>query len=277
MTILKVLLEKGYIDLDINESSFDNCKVQCPFCGANYNLEDGIYNCTTCNKTFRKIGPKTYDSDKVTNSAADYLIQLLTYCAKADTKISSQERDYILNYIESFDKNKDQESWAFAQYDLARHNNYSKNVIILLKKSISQLIDKYYLELDILFDILNIFFIDNNNLNENQEEIIKDYLDIFKISPKICEEKIQEILSNKNTSQNKETSTNENEIDEWYKVLGLKKGCSENEFKKRYAYLAKNYHPDKFNSQNVPTEIKKEMEDKYKKINNAYDKLKNIF
>lgn len=274
MPILEKLLLKGYIDTNLNEINFDYCKVKCPFCNEEYNLEDGIYNCTNCKKTFRKIGFSTYDEKKVSNATADYLVQLLTYCAKADKLISCEERDFIVNYIESFDMNEDQESWVFAQYDYARFNDYNKNIIILLKKSIGQLIDNYHLELDILSDMISIFLMDNNTLNNLQKEIINDYLSIFEISTKIYEDEFNRLLKNKLISGTNNKNY-EHPLDEYYEILGLEKGCSIQDLKKRYAYLTKTYHPDKYNSQDVPYKIKNEMEDMYKKINNAYDKLKN--
>ncbi len=274
MPILEKLLLKGYIDTNLNEINFDYCKVKCPFCNEEYNLEDGIYNCTNCKKTFRKIGFSTYDEKKVSNATADYLVQLLTYCAKADKLISCEERDFIVNYIESFDMNEDQESWVFAQYDYARLNDYNKNIIILLKKSIGQLIDNYHLELDILSDMLSIFLMDNNTLNNLQKEIINDYLSIFEISTKIYENEFNRLLKNK-LIPGTNNKNYEHPLDEYYEILGLEKGCSIQDIKKQYAYLTKTYHPDKYNSQDVPYKIKNEMEDMYKKINNAYDKLKN--
>ena len=265
MPILEKLLLKGYIDTNLNEINFDYCKVKCPFCNEEYNLEDGIYNCTNCKKTFRKIGFNTYDEKKVSNATADYLVQLLTYCAKSDKSISCEERDFIVNYIESFDMNEDQESWIFAQYDYARLNDYNKNIIILLKKSIGQLIDNYHLELDILSDMISIFLMDNNTLNNLQKEIINDYLSIFEISTKIYEDEFNRLLKNK-LIPGTNNKNYEHPLDEYYEILGLEKGCSIQDLKKRYASLTKTYHPDKYNSQDVPYKIKNEMEDMYKKL-----------
>lgn len=276
MPILEDLLSKGYIDTQSNEVNFNYSKIKCPFCSTEYNLDDGIYNCTNCKNTFRKIGFNTYDEKKVSNAAADYLVQLLTYCAKVDKSISCEERDFIVEYIESFDINEDQESWLFAQYDYARFNDYNKNVILFLKKSINQLCDNFNLEFDILSDILSVFFIDNDTLNSNQEEIIKDYLSIFEIPTKIYKEKFNEFLKHK-LDNDKVNKNHKHPLDEYYEILGLERRCSIQDLKRQYAYLCKTYHPDKYNSQNVPYKIKKEMEEMYKKINNAYDKLKNNF
>ncbi len=50
-----------------------------------------------------------------------------------------------------------------------------------------------------------------------------------------------------------------------YKILGVKKGCQDNEIKKSYYKLAKKWHPDKNASPFA--------EDKFKEINRAYEVL----
>ena len=187
MPILQELLVKGYIDTKSEEKYTGIQKVKCPFCNAEYNLEDGIYNCSNCNKLFRKIGLSTIDGQKVTNATADYIIHLLVYCAKSDSTISSKERDYILEYIESFDMNDDQESWAFAQYDYARFTDYNKETIVLLKKSLSHLLDNENLELDLLYDMLNIFFIDNNDFNDDGYALVSGILGADNIEKRVQE------------------------------------------------------------------------------------------
>ena len=53
---------------------------------------------------------------------------------------------------------------------------------------------------------------------------------------------------------------------DYYEVLGLQKGCTEDEMKKAYRKLAKQYHPD-LNPNN------KEAEEKFKEIGEAYEVL----
>ena len=53
---------------------------------------------------------------------------------------------------------------------------------------------------------------------------------------------------------------------DYYEVLGLEKGASEDEIKKAFRKLALKYHPDK-------NQGNKEAEEKFKEINEAYQVL----
>lgn len=209
-------------------------------------------------------------------ATADYLIRLLTYCIKTEDEISPKKRDYIINYIESFDMNDSEETWLFAQYDYGRFHNYSKETILDLKKSVDKLLDKKNLDFNILYHLITICLINNDELNGIQAKIIGDFISIFNLDPNICDEIYDKVLKEKNKKYEKDVDITIDDLDECYKILGLEKNCTKEDLKKQYAYLTKSYHPDKYNTEEMPAEVRKELEDTYKKINLAYDKLREI-
>ena len=56
-----------------------------------------------------------------------------------------------------------------------------------------------------------------------------------------------------------------------YDILGVSKNASQDEIKKAYRKLAKQWHPDKFTKENESK--RKEAEEKFKKISEAYETL----
>lgn len=58
---------------------------------------------------------------------------------------------------------------------------------------------------------------------------------------------------------------------DFYEVLGISKGASESDIKKAYRKAAMKYHPDKFSG--ASEEERKEAEEKFKEINDAYQVL----
>ena len=58
---------------------------------------------------------------------------------------------------------------------------------------------------------------------------------------------------------------------DYYEVLGISKGASDDEIKKAYRKAAMKYHPDKFS--NASEQEKKDAEEKFKEVNEAYQVL----
>ena len=62
-----------------------------------------------------------------------------------------------------------------------------------------------------------------------------------------------------------------NDIDNDYKILEISKSSSDEEVKKAYRKMAKKYHPDKL--QNVSDDIIKMAQEKFNKVNQAYERI----
>ena len=136
--------------------------------------------------------------ENVKCATADYLVRLLTYIAKADGEISSKERDYIIDYIETFDMNESEETWLFAQYDYGRFHEYNKDIIASLKKSVDKLLDNKNLDFKILYYLITLSLMDNEELNETQSQIISDFIEEFNLSSNKCDEVYKKFLKKKN-------------------------------------------------------------------------------
>ena len=61
---------------------------------------------------------------------------------------------------------------------------------------------------------------------------------------------------------------------DYYEVLGLKKGASDDEIKKAFRKMAMKYHPDKVN--NAGQEIYEKANEKFREVNKAYEHIKDM-
>ena len=59
---------------------------------------------------------------------------------------------------------------------------------------------------------------------------------------------------------------------DYYQVLGVTRDADESTIKKAYRKLAMKYHPDKVS--HLGEEFKKVAEEKFKKVNEAYERIK---
>ena len=59
---------------------------------------------------------------------------------------------------------------------------------------------------------------------------------------------------------------------DYYEVLGVAKGASDDEIKAAYRKLAIKFHPDKYATQSL--QAQKDAEQKFKEVNEAYDTIK---
>ena len=62
------------------------------------------------------------------------------------------------------------------------------------------------------------------------------------------------------------------ETDSSYKILEIEQTATDEEVKKAYRRMAMKYHPDKVS--HLGEEFRKTAEDKFKKVNEAYEKIK---
>ena len=94
---------------------------------------------------------------------------------------------------------------------------------------------------------------------------IARYLDISAYDQRTIEAKYQ--------YGNRQSAAQRGDLaDQYYAVLGLEKGASEEEIKKAYRKLSMKYHPDKVG--HLGEEFRNVAEEKMKEINEAYDYFK---
>jgi DnaJ like chaperone protein len=99
----------------------------------------------------------------------------------------------------------------------------------------------------------------DGTMSESEEKLIRSAARIFNFS----EKKYTELKSRYAP-----------DFEKYYAILGTTSRASDDEIKRQYRKLVKEYHPDKIASKGLPEEFTKFANDKFREIQEAYDRVK---
>jgi DnaJ like chaperone protein len=113
--------------------------------------------------------------------------------------------------------------------------------------------------LDLMIDVLLRLSVADGTLSESEEKLISSAARIFHFS----EQKYNELKSRYAP-----------DFEKYYAILGTNSSASEEEIKRQYRKLVKEYHPDTIASKGLPEEFTKLANDKFREIQDAYDAVR---
>jgi DnaJ like chaperone protein len=113
--------------------------------------------------------------------------------------------------------------------------------------------------LDLMIDLLLRLSVADGTLTESEEKLINSAARIFHFT----EEKYHELKSRYAP-----------DFEKYYAILGTNSRASDDEIKRQYRKLVKEYHPDKIASKGLPEEFTKLANDKFREIQDAYDAVR---
>ena len=113
--------------------------------------------------------------------------------------------------------------------------------------------------LEFMLDILFRLSVADGKLTEESEELLRSAARIFGIG----EERYKRIRQSYAA-----------DTDGYYAVLGVSRSDSAEEIKKAYRRLVQEYHPDKIAAKGLPEEFNRFAHDKFREIQEAYEKVK---
>jgi len=184
----------------------------------------------------------------------DFAVSLLVLIAaimKADNRVMQSE----LNYVKGFFVQK---------FGISSANEATRMLRDLLKQTISledisyQIRDRldYHSRLEMIHLLYEVAYADGA-LHASEAHLL---------------EKIAGYLNISFTDQQSLKNMFVPETDSAYKIIGIGKTATNEEIKKAYRKLAAEYHPDKVSY--LGEDIRKDAEEKFRKINEAYEKIK---
>lgn len=113
--------------------------------------------------------------------------------------------------------------------------------------------------LDLMIDVLLRLSVADGALSDSEEKLINSAARTFRFS----EQKYNELKVRYAP-----------DFEKYYAILGIHSRASDDEIKRQYRKLVKEYHPDKIASKGLPEEFNKFANDKFREIQDAYDTIR---
>lgn len=204
----------------------------------------------------QKIG-QSFGGNYARTRFVELLIRILIHAVKADGKIDQRETQTIENFFRvGMRYNDTQMIWV---KDLIQHALKENTPLDdLCHEFRSQFMgDARLMVLGMVYQVMA----SDHTISQSEQLFINDL--VKKLG--ITEEEHTQVRGL--YTNNPESSEN------YYEILGLQPGASQEEIKKAYKEACKKHHPDKV--QHLGEEFRKEAEVKFKKINEAYNHLAN--
>jgi len=190
----------------------------------------------------------------VNTAPGDFAMSLLVLIAammKADGKILKSELDYVKQFfVRQFGQSTASEALVMLK-DILKQDIPVRDVCVQISKNMD-----YSSRLQLMHLLFNISVADGsiNSLELEAIEKMSGYLGIAS----------SDYVSIKNMFVP--------ETDSSYKILEIEQTATDEEVKKAYRRMAMKYHPDKVS--HLGDEFRKSAEDKFKKVNEAYERIK---
>ena len=196
----------------------------------------------------------TSSSHPARTTQGDFVMSLLVLVAavmKADGKVVKSELDYVKQFfIVQFGQETAKEAVLMLK-DILKKDIPVRDVSIQIGSNMD-----YSSRLQLLHLLFNISLADGT-IHSSEMEII---------------EKISGYLGVSNTDFTSIRNMFVPETDSSYKILEIEPSSTNDDIKKAYRRMAMKYHPDKVS--HLGEEFRKTADEKFKKVNEAYEKIK---
>jgi DnaJ like chaperone protein len=196
----------------------------------------------------------SYSTQTARTSQGDFGMSLLVLVAavmKADGKVVKSELDYVKQFfVRQFGQESAKQALLMLK-DILRQEIPVKDVCQQIRSNMD-----YSSRLQLLHLLFNISLADAS-IHASETEIIEKISGYLGVAS-------NDFMSIKNMFIP--------ETDSSYKILEIEPSSSNDEVKKAYRRMAMKYHPDKVS--HLGEEFRKTADEKFKKVNEAYEKIK---
>jgi len=200
------------------------------------------------------VQTSTYSAGTARTSQGDFGMSLLVLVAavmKVDGKVVKSELDYVKHFfVRQFGQESAKQALLMLK-DILRQEIPVRDVCLQIKGNMD-----YSSRLQLLHLLFNVSLADTT-IHTSEIQIIEEIATYLGVAS-------SDFISIKNMFIP--------ETDSSYKILEIDPSSSNEDVKKAYRRMAMKYHPDKVN--HLGEEFRKTADEKFKKVNEAYEKIK---
>ena len=206
-----------------------------------------------------EYGPSGAVPPKSEQAQAAYFVcifSILGKIAKADGVVTNDELKVVDDFINGMNISETEKQFAKQVFNEAKNSNYS------VEDFASQFYQINSGQPAVLHSFLDVLFrvaAADKVLHPAEEDALKKVKDIFQISDK----QFSDIKSIYFT-----------DVDRYYKLLSCSVDSSNDEIKKSYKKLVRDFHPDTIVSKGLPEEFTEFAASRFREIQEAYEKVR---
>lgn len=198
-----------------------------------------------------EIHTKVYTGESSRNGFIVSLLVLVSAVMKADGKVLKSELDFVKKYfLDNFGLDASREAMILLR-DILKQQVPLRDVCVQIRENVD-----YSSRLQLLHLLFGVAYADNV-VSPEEERVIHEISGFLNISAQDYESIKAMFVVN---------------INNFYTILEVEPTASNDEIKKAYRSLAVKHHPDKVSY--LGEDVRKNAEQKFKKINEAYEKIK---
>ncbi len=241
---------------------------KCQECGFLNELDAKF--CNQCNKKVYKQEATHVETHNEIYKFLEYTVTLVAFVAKGDGQISKNEAEIAKNFILIISKNDEMMIEKFKK-TFSNAKNLTDSDYITLAGLIASLAPKILSVSDqnafyrVLADCLVQLVYANGAITNIQNDILNQIVKILNIDNDILEK-----LHNHHAPSFHEIP----KMDEHYKILKCSESDSNEEIKRKYRQLIKEYHPDVLAAKGLTDGITELVKQEAQRINSAYEIIK---
>jgi len=235
-----------------------------------HSFDKGLKGLETAN-----FGVGGADQERIQAAFFTATFSVMGRVAKSDGVVSAIEIKVARQTMDKMQLNEEQKRAAINLFNQGKENDFD----------LQSVLEQFRHECGRRTDLLRIFMeiqlstaLADNELHPEEQKLLLNVAELLGFKRRHFEELLAMMTAQQRYSQfggshqNKETE--EQLIEQAYKLLGMTSDCTDAELKKAYRRLISQHHPDKLVSKGLPEEMMKIATEKTREIKDAYEQIK---